>query len=185
MKDIIEYIDAHLDRPIVMVGLMGAGKTRIGFEIAQKLGWQFIDADVEIENAAGCTVSEIFERYGEENFRDGERRVIKRIVEENKKCVLATGGGAVMNAETAELIKNHTVAIWLNTDIDVLVERTSRNDKRPLLRSGDPYKILSDLYEKRSPVYDDVSCLEIKGQEKSIAKLVKKILQAIQDKINA
>ena len=184
MKDLIEYIGIHLKQPIVMVGLMGAGKTRIGYELAQVMNWPFIDADAEIESAAGCTVSEIFERFGEENFRDGERRVIKRIIEDNQNCILATGGGAVMNAETAQLIKDQTFCIWLNTDIDVLVERTSRNDKRPLLRTGDPYKILTDLYDKRSPVYADVSHLEIKGQERSIRRMIKKILSAIKDNLD-
>ena len=113
-----------VNRPISFVGLMGAGKSRIGHEVAKLMKKEFLDADHEIEQAAGLKISDIFEKYGEVYFRDGEARVIKRIVEEGGSVVFATGGGAVMRPETAQLIKDKTICVWLDTDLDVLVERT-------------------------------------------------------------
>lgn len=152
MENEIAHIKNRLDKPIVMVGLMGAGKTKIGSLLAESLGWDFVDADHEIEQAAGCTISEIFERHGEAAFRDLERRVIARLMSEELK-VIATGGGAVMNEQTADLVFDKAMTVWLKADLDVLLDRTSRNNKRPLLRNGDPAEILQALMEKRHPVY--------------------------------
>lgn len=139
-------------RPIVLVGLMGAGKTTIGRRLAERLKLKFIDSDEEIERAAGLTVADIFETYGEAGFRDGERRVIARLMGEAPH-VLATGGGAFMNPATRALIKQNAVSVWLKADLDVLVERTSRRNTRPLLRAGDPAEILAKLMAERSPTY--------------------------------
>lgn len=139
-------------RSIVLIGLMGVGKTTIGRRLAVKLKLPFVDADAEIEQAAGATVTEIFGRYGETGFRDGERRVIRRLMA-GPRSVIATGGGAFVDAETRALILAHGLAVWLDADIDVLVERTSRRNTRPLLREGDPRQTLKRLAELRRPFY--------------------------------
>ncbi len=137
---------------IVMVGLMGAGKTAIGRRLAGRLELPFVDADDEIEAAAGSTINDIFERLGEASFRDGERRVIARLLD-GPAIVLATGGGAFMDAQTRERIAAKGVSVWLRTDIDTLVRRTSRREDRPLLKNGDPREILLHLMEQRYPIY--------------------------------
>ena len=154
----IERIRDNLDKPLVIIGLMGAGKTRIGKQLASSIGLDFYDSDDEIEQAAGMPVSEIFERFGEAYFRDGERRVIERLVDESYDAsshyVIATGGGAIMTKETQDLLLAKTHLVWVRADIDVMVERTARRDTRPLLKSGDPREILTTLMNKRYPVYE-------------------------------
>lgn len=140
------------DRPIVLVGLMGVGKTTIGKRLAQRLHIAFVDADAEIEAAAGMTVAEIFERYGEPYFRDGERRVIARLIDGSVK-VLATGGGAFMNDETRALILERATAVWIDADVAVLAERVSRRDHRPLVKGRDAGEVLAKLATERNPVY--------------------------------
>lgn len=142
----------RLDRAVVMVGLMGAGKSAIGKRLAQALGLDFVDADKEIEEAAGCTIPEIFARFGEPAFRDGERRVIARLLE-GPVCVLATGGGAFMDDGTRAKIKDRGLSVWLRADLDTLVRRTARRNNRPLLHAGDPKEILGQLMAKRYPIY--------------------------------
>jgi shikimate kinase len=142
----------RVDRSIVLVGLMGAGKTTVGRRLAKKLKLDFVDSDHEIEKAACMSVAEIFENFGEEEFRAGERRVIGRLMDGPSK-VIATGGGAFINNETRDLILASGLSIWLDADIDVLVERTARRDTRPLLRNGDPKAILTELAHKRAPYY--------------------------------
>ena len=139
-------------RPIVLVGLMGVGKSTVGRRLAQRLRLPFADADHEIEAAAGMTVAEIFERFGEPYFRDGERRVISRLIDGSPK-VIATGGGAFMNADTRALILDTATAIWLDADAAVLAERVKRRDTRPLLRNRDPHAVLAELAAVRNPVY--------------------------------
>lgn len=152
-QDKIFSIRTRLDRPLVLVGMMGVGKSRLGKMLAEVLDVPFSDSDEEIERAAGLSVSEIFEKYGEAHFRDGERRVIKRLLEQHKG-VIATGGGAVMNPETAREIANQSIAVWIKADLDVMIERTSRTDRRPLLKNGDPKSILAGLMQVRYPVYE-------------------------------
>ncbi len=153
MTDDKQIILEQLDRPIVMLGLMGAGKTKIGALLAQALGLPFVDADHEIELAAGMSVADIFETHGEPAFRDLERKVIARLLSDEIK-VVAPGGGAIMNPETAELVFGKALTVWLKADLDILLERTGRNDKRPLLKAGNPEDILKGLMEKRYPVYE-------------------------------
>jgi len=141
-----------IDRPIVLVGLMGAGKSSLGRRLARRLGLPFVDSDEEIERAAGHSISEIFERFGEPSFRDGERRVIARLVEGAPK-VIATGGGAFVDAETRRLILDRCLAIWLDADPELLAERVSRRDTRPLLKGKEPLPVLRDLAARRSPFY--------------------------------
>ena len=138
--------------PIVLVGMMGVGKSTVGRRLAARLGLDFADADEEIEKAAGMTISEMFERYGEAYFRDGERRVIGRLLDGEPK-IIATGGGAFMQEETRELILTQATAIWLNADIDTLVDRVSRREGRPLLKGKDPRAVLTELAAIRNPVY--------------------------------
>ena len=138
--------------PIVLVGMMGVGKSTVGRRLAARLGLGFVDADEEIEKAAGMTITEMFERYGEDYFRDGERRVIARLMDGEPK-VIATGGGGFMHEETRALILDHALAIWLNADIDTLVDRVSRREGRPLLKGKDPRVVLTELAAIRNPVY--------------------------------
>lgn len=139
-------------RTIVLVGLMGVGKSTVGRRLAQRLNLPFVDADEEIERAAGLTVSEIFSRYGEAHFRDGERRVIARLMDGAPK-VIATGGGAFVHEATRALILDQAIAIWLDADIPTLVDRVRRRGNRPLLKGKDAAIVLGDLAELRNPLY--------------------------------
>ncbi|WP_319532555.1 shikimate kinase [uncultured Cohaesibacter sp.] len=139
-------------RPIVLVGLMGAGKTTIGRRLAGRLSIPFRDADHEIEAAANMTIAEIFEQHGEAHFRDGEKRVIARLMDEGTQ-VLATGGGAWMNDETRELVAERGISIWLKAEFDVLMARVRRRSHRPLLKDPDPEGVMRRLIDSRYPVY--------------------------------
>lgn len=140
-------------RSLVLVGLMGAGKSTVGRRLAQRLNLRFVDADDEIEAAAGMTIPEIFERYGEAHFRDGERRVIRRLLQEPRQ-VIATGGGAFMNDETRALIAAEATSIWLKADLDTLVRRCAKRTDRPLLRGRNQRETLAALMQQRYPVYE-------------------------------
>jgi shikimate kinase len=140
------------DRTVVLVGMMGAGKSCIGRRLASRTGLAFIDADTEIEKAAGCTVAEIFARYGAAAFRDGERRVMARLLQE-KPAILAAGGGAFVDPDTRALIRTHALSVWLRADLDTLVARTKGRFHRPLLNSGDPRATLASLMDVRYPIY--------------------------------
>jgi shikimate kinase len=139
-------------KTIALVGLMGAGKSSIGRRLAQRLGLPFIDADSEIEAAADATIEEIFQRHGEAAFRDGERRVIARILD-SPIHVLATGGGAFMDASTRALLRARAVTVWLRADIELMLARVGRRGNRPLLKSGDPRAVLEQLMQQRYPIY--------------------------------
>jgi shikimate kinase len=141
-----------LSRTVALVGLMGAGKSSIGRRLAQRLKVAFVDADTEIELAAGATVEEIFERHGEAAFRDGERRVIARLLE-GPVHVLATGGGAFMDPATRALIRERAVSIWLRADLELLLPRVTRRNNRPLLKTGEPRAVLERLMAERNPIY--------------------------------
>lgn len=142
----------RLDRPIVLVGLMGVGKSTVGRRLARRLGLPFVDSDSEIEGAAGLSAAEVFERYGEQDFRDGERRLVARLIEGEVR-VIATGGGAYVDPHTRELLNSRAITIWLDAPIEVLAERTARRDTRPLLRTADPKRTLERLSEERRPSY--------------------------------
>jgi shikimate kinase len=150
----IQRIAARLDRSVVLVGMMGVGKTTVGRKLAGLLGLPFVDADEEIERAAQMAISEIFAQFGEAYFRDGERRVIARLVGSgDPRKVLATGGGAFVDPGTRQLILDRAVAVWIDSDLDTLVERVSRKDNRPLLRQGNPRDVLARLHADRAPSY--------------------------------
>ena len=141
-----------LDRSIVLVGLMGAGKTTIGKRLAAVLGVPFVDSDNEIVDAAGCSIADIFEFYGEPVFRDLEQRVMLRLLT-STPSVLATGGGAFIQPGIREAVKERAISIWLKADLDVLIERVSRRDTRPLLKTGDKREIMGRLMQDRYPIY--------------------------------
>ncbi|MDP6831921.1 MAG: shikimate kinase [Alphaproteobacteria bacterium] len=147
-----EAILPKLDRGVVLVGLMGAGKSSVGRRLAKRLGLPFFDADQEIEKAADCSIEEIFARHGEAAFRNGERRVIARLLD-GPPQVLATGGGAFMDSETRAAIEQRGVSIWLRAELQILLERVLRRDNRPLLKQGDPEQILRELMAERDPIY--------------------------------
>ncbi|ODT82115.1 MAG: shikimate kinase [Pelagibacterium sp. SCN 64-44] len=139
-------------RPLVLVGMMGAGKTTVGRRLASRLGRQFLDSDEEIEKAAQMTIPDIFEKRGEAEFRAGETRVIARVLKQDH-VVLATGGGAFINGDTRALVKQGAVSVWLKADFHVLFERVSRRSNRPLLKTADPRATLKKLIEDRYPIY--------------------------------
>ncbi|MDH7798124.1 MULTISPECIES: 3-dehydroquinate synthase [unclassified Beijerinckia] len=151
-------------RSIVLVGMMGSGKTSVGRRLAQRLGLDFVDADHEIEAAAGMTIPEIFSRNGENYFRDGERRVMARLLAE-KQRVLATGGGAFMQVQTRENIARHGISVWLNADVDVLARRVRKRTNRPILHTANPEETLRKLIDERGPIYAqaDLSVVSIDG----------------------
>lgn len=139
-------------RSIVLVGLMGAGKTTVGRRLANRLELPFIDADTEIEKAAGSSIADIFKEFGEAHFRDGEQRVIQRLLGEGPQ-ILATGGGAFMNPATREATQENGISIWLKADLDVLMKRVSRRSHRPLLQNDDPEAVMKRLIDERYPIY--------------------------------
>lgn len=168
-----------LDRSIVLVGLMGAGKSCIGRRLASRLGVAFVDADAEIEQAAGCSISEIFEKYGEPYFRDGERRVMNRLLH-GTPCVLATGGGAFMDPDTRELIRAQGLSIWLKADLETLSNRTRGRTHRPLLNGAEPRKVLARLIETRYPVYQQADITVETGHDNPTLTCIR-VLNAIEE----
>ncbi len=167
------------ERTIVLVGLMGAGKTTVGRRLAQRLGLPFLDADSEIEKAAGETISEIFEHHGEAAFRDGERRVIARLLH-NPKQILATGGGAFMDPETRANIAARGISIWLRADLDVLMRRVGRRGNRPLLKQDDPRIVMERLMAQRYPVYAgaDITVDSVEGPHDQVVEEILRSLEA-------
>ena len=169
-----------VDRPIVLVGLMGAGKTTVGRRLAAALMVPFIDADDEIERAAGLPVAEIFARHGEHEFRRGERRVIARLLQ-GEPHVLATGGGAFMDAETRALVRTHATSVWLRADIDVLMRRVEKRDNRPLLHSGDPRAVMERLMAERHPIYAEAD-VTVDSNNAPHGAAVAQVLQALAER---
>jgi shikimate kinase len=167
----------HPDRPIVLVGLMGAGKTTVGRRLARRLGLPFVDADEEIEAAAQRSIGEIFERFGEAQFRDGERRVIARLIEGPPK-VIATGGGAFVDERTRALILERCIAIWLDADLATLAERVTRREHRPLLKNRAPLPVLEDLAAARYPIYSEAH-LRVRTEPMPHEQAVDRIVEAL------
>ena len=169
-----------LEKTLVLVGMMGAGKTSVGRRLASVLGVPFRDADVEIEAAAGCTINEIFERFGEPAFRSGERKVIARLLSDPPH-VLAAGGGAFIDAETRRRIKEGAVSIWLRAPIDLLIQRVLRKDTRPLLRNTDSRATLERLLREREPIYAQADIV-IESDEGPHDVVVKRIVAALESR---
>jgi len=170
----------RLDKCIVLVGLMGVGKSTVGRRLARRLGLPFVDSDEEIEKAAGHKIGEIFERFGEPGFRDGERRVIARLID-GKPKVIATGGGAFVDERTRALILGKCVAVWLDADVETLAERVSRRDHRPLLQGKDPLPLLNALAEARNPIYAEAH-LHIKSGSVPHERAVGRIVEALAER---
>lgn len=162
---------------IVLVGLMGAGKTSVGRRLAEKLRIPFIDADHEIEAAAGKTIPEIFADHGEPYFRDGERKVIGRLLGDGAK-VLATGGGAYMNGETRSRIKEDGVSVWLRADLPLLMKRVSKRPGRPLLQNEDPEAVMRALVDKRYPVYGEAD-VTVESRDVQHGQMVNDVIRAL------
>jgi len=175
----IDELARRIGRPVVLVGMMGVGKSSVGKRLAATLSCPFLDADDEIEKSAQMTIPEIFANFGEDHFRDGERRVIARLVEENGgKTVIATGGGAFVNPETRALILDKAITVWLDSDVDTLIERTARKNNRPLLQQGDPREILTRLREERRPAYSQAPIHVFSGNGphgRTVARVLKGI----------
>jgi len=164
-------------RTIALVGMMGAGKSSIGKRLAQRLGLPFVDADTEIETAANATINEIFERHGEAYFRDGERRVIRRLLDDRPK-VLATGGGAFIQPETRAAIRAGSVTIWLQADRDLILSRVRRRSNRPLLKTADPAATIDRLIAERYPIYAEA---DVHVQSRDVAHDI--VLEDIVDRL--
>ncbi len=171
-------------RSIVLVGMMGAGKSSIGRRLASRLNIPFVDADTEIEKAAGMSIADIFARHGEADFRSGEARVIARLLDGGPQ-VLATGGGAVMNADTRAAIKAKGVSIWLTAEVDVLMRRIhKRRHERPMLQTADPAARLRELLAEREPAYA-LSDLTVQSREVPHEAIVTEIVSALVDFLDA
>ena len=167
-------------RPLVLVGLMGVGKTTVGRRLARRMNIPFVDADTEIEKAAGCSINDIFEFHGEETFREGERRVIKRILEGAPK-VISTGGGAFIDPETRSRIRSKALSIWLRADLETILKRVKRNNNRPLLTGADPGTTLRRLMAERDPIYAEAD-LVVDSGDTAIDKVVDTILDALSER---
>lgn len=177
----MEKLSRLLDRPIVLVGLMGAGKSTVGRRLAKRLGLDFVDSDVEIEDAAGATTAEIFARYGEADFRDGERRLVARLIDGSVK-VIATGGGAFNDPRTRELLNERAITIWLDAPLDVLAERTGRRDNRPLLKGGNREEKLARLMDERLAYYSEAQ-IRVTSGSGAHGEVVEAIIAALQQRL--
>ena len=166
-------------KTIVLVGIMGAGKSTVGKILADRLGMRFIDADQEIERAAGCTITDFFEKYGEVEFRKGEERVISRILA-GEPCVLATGGGAFMSEATRLLIKKMATSVWLRVSFEVLAKRLEKRSDRPLLQTTDPQQTLKALIKKRYPIYNDADFI-VDAENDGVDITVSKVVECLDD----
>ena len=175
----IPAIAARITRPVVLVGLMGAGKSTVGRRLAAMLGRDFVDADDAIAAAAGRSIPEIFETFGEAYFRDGERRVIARLMDE-AHGVIATGGGAFVDPATRALILDRGIAVWIDCPVETLVERTAKRTNRPLLRNGDPREILTRLAHERAPFYAEAP-IRVLSENGPHAETARAILEAIDE----
>ena len=167
-----------LHKTVVLVGMMGAGKTAVGRALAARLGVPFLDSDAEIESAANMTIPEIFERDGEPFFRQKETQVIGRLLDE-KRGILSTGGGAFMSAENRRMISERGAAVWLRADLTVLWNRVRHKDTRPLLHTADPYVTLKALYEDRVPIYAKADLIADSDGETSIDNMVDRVVEAL------
>jgi shikimate kinase len=173
----LSAIAARITRPVVLVGLMGVGKSTVGRKLANMLGRDFIDADDAIAEAAQRSIPEIFASFGEAHFRDGERRVIARLIDEGHG-VIATGGGAFVDPATRAAVLERGIAVWIDCDIDTLVERTSRRSNRPLLKQGDPREILTRLAQERATFYGEAP-IRVVSKNGPHADTARAIIEAI------
>jgi len=172
-------LSKRLDRPVVLVGLMGVGKSTVGRRLARRLGLPFVDSDAEIEDASGYPAAEMFERYGERDFRDGERRLVARLVEGDVR-IIATGGGAYVDPATRRLLNERAITVWLDAPVGILEERTSRRDTRAQLRNGDRRAVLERLAEERRPSYAEAH-IHVKSGDGAHKDVVDAIVAALDE----
>ncbi|HTK79572.1 MAG TPA: shikimate kinase [Rhizomicrobium sp.] len=170
----------RLKQTVALVGMMGAGKSSLGRRLAARLNVPFRDADAEIEAAAGCSINDIFDRFGEGAFRDGERKVMARLLNDAPH-VLATGGGAFIDPETRTRIKETALSVWINVPLEVLISRVGRRNTRPLLRNGDPKEILTQLLREREHIYGEAD-LTINSEDAPHGAAVERILTALTER---
>ncbi len=175
----VKAVEEKLGRPVVLIGMMGAGKSHVGRLLAEALDLEFVDSDRKIEEEAGCKISDIFEREGEEKFRVLEESVISALLGSGP-VVVAVGGGAVMNQNTAQAIWDKAISIWLDADIDLLADRVGKSKKRPLLAGGDPKEILENLLKQREPIYRKAD-ITVQSVENSVPETVNNVVMALQD----
>jgi shikimate kinase len=173
----------RLDRPVVLVGLMGVGKSTVGRRLAKRLGLPFVDSDAEIEDAAGYPAAEIFERFGERDFRDGERRLVARLIEGDIR-IIATGGGAYVDPTTRKLLNERAITVWLDAPVEILAERTSRRDTRAQLRNSDPKAVLEKLAEERRPSYAEAH-IHVRSGDGAHGDVVEAIVRALENYVAA
>ena len=171
-------IAKRIDRPIVLVGLMGVGKSTVGRRLARRLGLPFIDSDSAIEDAVGLPAGEVFERYGEEDYRDGERRLVARLVDTQVR-VIATGGGVFVDPRTRQLLNDQAITVWLDAPVDVLAERTGRRDTRPLLKNDDPTGTLKRLARIERQAYAEAH-IHVRSGDGAHKEVVDAIIEAIE-----
>ena len=179
----MQKLAKRLDRPIVLVGLMGAGKSTVGRRLAKRLGLPFVDSDDAIGDAAGYSAAEVFERYGEADFRDGERRLVARLMDGEVR-VIATGGGAFVDPRTRSLLNEKAITVWLDAPVEVLADRTGRRDTRPLLRNGNRKTTLERLAEQRGPAYAEAH-IRIRSGEGAHRDVVDSIVAALDQHLDA
>ena len=179
----MQNLIALLDRPIVLVGLMGVGKSTIGRRLAQRLGLPFIDSDSAIEEAAGASAADVFDRYGEDDYRDGERRLVARLIDGQVR-VIATGGGAFIDPDTRRLLNERAITVWLDAPVAVLAERTGRKNTRPLLHGDDREATLARLSAERRALYAEAQ-VHVLSNEGAHANVVDAIIAAVHARLSA
>lgn len=175
----MSLLSKHLDRPVVLVGLMGVGKSTVGRRLARRLGLPFVDSDAEIEDASGLSAAEVFERFGEKDYRDGERRLVARLVDGQVR-VISTGGGVFVDPRTRELLKTRTITVWLDAPVEVLAARTKRRDTRPLLRTDNPKETLERIAEQERPAYAEAH-IHVRSSDGAHRDVVDAIVKALED----
>ncbi|MGZ2412964.1 shikimate kinase [Sphingomonas sp. F9_3S_D5_B_2] len=172
-------LSQRLDRPVVLVGLMGVGKSTVGRRLARRLNLPFVDSDAEIEDASGFSAAEVFERFGEQDYRDGERRLVARLVD-GRVRVISTGGGVFVDPGTRELLKTQTITVWLDAPVEVLAERTKRRNTRPLLRTDDPKATLQRIAEEERPAYAEAH-IHVRSNDGAHRDVVETIVRALEE----
>jgi shikimate kinase len=175
-------VGKRLDRPVVLVGLMGVGKSTVGRRLARRLGLPFIDSDAAIEDSVGFSAGELFERYGEEDYRDGERRLVARLIDGQVR-VIATGGGVFVEPRTRALLNERGVTVWLDAPVDILAERTARRDTRPLLKTADPKETLERLAEIERRAYAEAH-IHVKSGTGGHGQVVEDIVRALDEHLS-
>jgi shikimate kinase len=175
----VSALSQQLDRPVVLVGLMGVGKSTVGRRLARRLDLPFVDSDAEIEGASGFSAAEVFERFGESDYRDGERRLVARLIDGQVR-VISTGGGVFVDPRTRELLKTRTITVWLDAPVEVLAQRTSRRNTRPLLRTDDPKATLERLAVEERPAYAEAH-IHVRSSDGAHRDVVDSIVKALED----